>query len=377
MPKNILFISESFPNMNSFGSEVIFYRHLKYFEDDGYKIILITSQRAVADRINLRPHPTWEIYKLFSDDYIPLWFVKRFRIIAHYIYLFEFVLRNIGKPMHIFSNLWGVRLCTFSSFLAKHYKCKVTYFVHDDNRQFTDTKNLSYIEKINKYCVDASSKLLCVTYELGNSIVLAPKSKYKIFTLLPIPEGTVFNNIEWERNFKKKIVFAGSIYKDYFNIFLQLNQILEPLNGELLLISNNIKRYAKIIKTLNLSHTKIQEAKQENQEALLNLHQSKSILLIGYSENVEHLKFSFPSKLLEYSYLGLPCLLIAPRDTAFYKWIISNTNFEIFDPSEKNAIEFQIKYLFTAEGWYSSINELIRIRELFFNPKNIHKTIPL
>ena len=111
-----------------------------------------------------------------------------------------------------------------------------------------------------------------------------------------------------------------------------------------------------------------------NDEALDHLREAADVLLVSYantSETMPWIKTSFPSKLIEYSHLGLPIVVVAPSDSAVARWCRDQGLCGVFQPNESHEIRAFVKEIMTEHVWASAANQWSDLARTQWSPEQI------
>jgi hypothetical protein len=114
-----------------------------------------------------------------------------------------------------------------------------------------------------------------------------------------------------------------------------------------------------------------------NQEALQHLAQEAAGLLVSYTDTVEQMPWiatSFPSKLVEYTQLGLPCAIVAPPDSAVGRWAQRGHFADFFDPAELSGLATWARDLRNETTWRQHSARIHHLAEGEFSPEKIQAT---
>lgn len=376
--KNIYFISESIP-YPGYGSFVIFYRHLIKLEKEGHTINLVIPDynssdsdeflSEVKDRWNVIKIPFKKWWFLFPYRYsnklsrdIRFWFV--------HLYLKK-QLKN-HHPDFIITYFYNQFFNGLAAFIKTRYKSSLGIFLHDD-KYLLNNQHIPELLKYDQYLSEKADVIWTVSEDL-----LIPHTDSKKYRLLyPIPAGHKQEASNWNNNYLTPVIgFSGSIFHEYEEVFRSLAHALTNFNGRLLLVINNPSYYKWLPAVLTqYSNISVIPAFANVDDTFNYLKENCTALFCGYPDSIKTmpwLKTCFPSKLIEFSHLGLAIILTSPPNTALSKWA-TEQNWQLFssDYQEKDFDKL-IKSITNESDWTASVAQAVEVSNTIFDTKNIH-----
>jgi hypothetical protein len=372
---NAVFISGSVP-FDTYGSPIIFLRHLRRLEEQGCKITIVTREKWV-DRFQFSP--TWK--KIGVPCRRAWWPPVRekvalsgtFRWIQQAKWLKNRLRKEGIKPDFIVTYLWD-SLAFVSGWLGRMLNVPVVSFVHDNM-----LKNSGGVQRdghrylgANKWMERFASqacKFFTVTERLAYELGLPQE---KIIALPPIPDGTRLVASGQDVGSNEIVIgLSGTFYPGLEKVIEKIGSALKKIPGKLIVVGNVPSTTLPIDSNSVTFVPRFPTAA----EALRFLKQNCNVLLIAHpelSDSTEMLRSSFPSKLIEYSHLGMPVLLITDNETSFADWS-RNVNLPFVTPSDSVGIENAIRNLQDPVYRKSIQTQIEQLSMSVFDPEFIHR----
>ena len=365
---NILFISELLP-LNTYASEVVFYRHFKKLVDEGHNIHILTDQNSYNSRkqdidplftIHLIPNRKW-----YYPPYKSYGIYQRLRFFDY----FENYLKDIIKT-HKIENLlgfiYGNFLAAFCAYAQRRSKLPLYSFFHDDPEELNGRERKWLIHKNTKAILSASS----IVFVASLNFTSKWKQFEKKFTLLyPIPEEGNAKPVIKNKYSLNTIAYAGSVYNEIIPYLEKTALILNISDIKLEILGNNEKARYLASTFKNVRYNKLFETPKESNEFLI---ENAVACIIPYPINIEEMPWintCFPSKFIQYTILGIPTIIIAPEESAIGRWCIEYRWPLYLNNYEAHALTKLIKEeLFTEK----TLNALNLLQKETFNPTTIH-----
>ena len=371
LKKHILYIGTTLPTPG-FGSSVIIHRHLKRLV--GWKISIITFLEEKVKKINLPKD--WQIITISEKKrwWPPLKYgisiLTYFRIVllAQSCKLF---FRN-NKPNVILNQFGKNSLLAY--YLSKKWKVPLSLILHDRYEVWTKKDIDKHVTKrMAMDILNHASQVWTVTKELGEFYKL--KNPNKISVLPPIPEGSKYGVVEWRNDFAKTpvIAFAGSFHSHQLVHFKNIADALLNYRGEIIIVS---KKNEIIKQSLgNISNIKYYKPFEKNEEIINFLKKKASCVLVPDSidPRAAGSALSFPSRLVEFSHLGLPILVISPRRTALANWANDHSWIGYLESSAEPGLSEKIRMLLNKDEWEKMAKQSRDVALNEFNPERIQK----
>jgi hypothetical protein len=320
--KTLYFISEMVP-ANTHASSVVFYRHFKMLEKEGYRICWVTDRNSYQDFRAVFP-PEWTLLLLPNRA----WFLPPYRpygLLQHYrFFLYARRLRRemldaaTGSLLITYIN--GQFLAPFTAFLKARFRLPLISFLHDDVVELNFFRGKPSLVANTRKILAASDRVL-IASEAFRSVW--PEYAAKFRQLYPIPER--FTGTKKKKQAGGTLVFgySGSVYDQVIPCLSALAAGLSGLGHRLIIVGNNPKA---LVLQERFPHTvTCRDLFDHPAEASRFLVANCDAALIVYPENISEMPWTatcFPSKFLQYCQLELPALIIAPAVSAIGRWCL-------------------------------------------------------
>ena len=373
--KHILLISFHPPAQGT-GSPVILDRHLKRLEIEGWKISIAIPENFLKTPINLPQ--SWQIIPLISRR----WWWPPFReeiplLVTLRLFLWSLECENKMRkdyPSAILTLLYGVYPLLAAN-LSQRWNVPMSVIIHDQVELWAKSKNeYKIIHQRTMNVLKKASRIWTVSSNLASVYNLSTEINKVLY---PIPEGAQrdISNIESRFNSNPIVAHAGSLHPFQFPNFYELAIALEKINGRLLIVApKDNSTLGKLQETFpSIIH---QEPFPKNQDVADFLYRNATSILISYSFSFEEqawAKTSFPSKLIEFSHLGLPLIVMAPTGTAISDWIKQHEEIIHIDKLEKDAVLTKLTGLTQKNSWIKMSELALRLSRNEFSPDNIQQ----
>lgn len=206
---------------------------------------------------------------------------------------------------------------------------------------------------------------------------MAPKGAHQ-GTLTPLPNGeSPATRPTWKPEFAKQpvIYYAGYLWPAQAKLIGKIAAMLKGAGAELRVISNLTPEIQALAETGLVTHLPLFKS---NQESLQHLRENAAGLIVSYTENSSELPWtrtSMPSKLVEYSFLGLPIILVAPDDTAIMQWAGKLQLRSTFSPAQSEAIASWANALKNQATWQELSAEWLGVSRTDWSPEQIHRQL--
>ncbi len=360
------------------GSPVIIYRHLSRLADKGWKIEIVGEwgQDSCLAEKHRWPVITLSHRRRFWPPFRPDFPILRdLRI---WLWAGEVLdSMNNDRPdtvltyLSAFSDTLSLAAVGFS----KRYGLPLTTISHDDVRCFAeDAEKGARAHARHRWVLQRSAFGMFASAELAASLSSKANSSH---VLPPIPEGWR-NPAQWKRedpDVPFRVIYAGSIWPAQYSLLLEIASTLKRCGGKLILISRLTPELQEFVDS---GHAEWVEPFAGNCDVLEYMVNNAKGLLVSYSERVEDMPWiasSFPSKLIEYSHLGLPCAIIAPEQSAVGRWARREGYPDYFAPSEMETFASWAGSLTCPDSWSKHAQSLQKYAQSVFDPESIHEQL--
>jgi glycosyltransferase involved in cell wall biosynthesis len=367
--QHILF-SYCSPPMQGPGSPIIMDRHLKRLSND-WKISIIAPEQSFVNtdfpdswqviRMPMRRW-WWPPYRLHISKSLELRFLC-WRLECERVFFGE-------RPTAIVTILKDI-YSIFAAYLSKAWQIPLYVIVHDREELWSNSDlERRWIRRNYPIVLNQATKIWPVSEELGSFCKVNEATK--ITTLIPIPEGKNRGFAKWADEFKTSpvVAYAGSIYPSQVAHFRSVASKLEKLGGTLLLITP--KDRPGILQLLdafpNIEH---REPFAKNSDVIDFLARRASCVLVPYPLNLSEHPWAatcFPSKLVEFSHLGLPIFILAPAGTALGNWAIKHGWYSYLSDMDEEKLFQMLRRLTEKTEWIEMAKQSQAVAQEEFNP---------
>ena len=356
------------------GSPVIILRHLRRLAEHGWKITIIGEQGQNASACE---RAGWSIKHLPMRR--PWWPPFRpqnafLRSIRTTLLARECQRLNADNPPDAIFGYLAAH-ADFSPEIAAHLarqtKTPFSLLVHDDATAFGSTENEKYhLRKRHGWIIRQAHRCWFVSPELAAEYAV-PLAARRV--LLPIPEGwtqrAVFSAVRCQY---PKIYYAGFIWPPQYPLLAKIARTLSAAGGRLVLLTRETPELKKFLAREPADWV---QSFPSNGEALAHLVANAAGLLVSYSETSAEMPWvatSFPSKFVEYSHLGLPCAIVATRDSAIGCWAQREGYPYFYTPTRLDAFQKWATSLKAEDHWRGLASTALALARGPFSPEIIH-----
>jgi hypothetical protein len=372
-PKSILYIGHHFPCYGT-GTGIIIRRHLERIENKGVKIYIAVPESEVSSQ---NVPDSWKVIKIPKRR--KWWLPHRENIpgsnrLRNWYQMIEIsnVLNGI-VPDCILSVLWGP--CSeLAAYISKKWNVPISVIVHDLEENWVDNSFQSSIIRVRKESVlKQASCIWPVSEKMKNTF--SDNVKYKTNVLYPIPEG-VKNTVKITHPKTDPFVLAhaGTLHAVQLPNFKEIANSLDRIGGQFLIISpDKNPQNNDVIASLTKSHKNviISDYIEKNTSVLDFLREHASAIFVSYAliaGTHQWADTSFPSRFIEFSHLGLPVIIVAPKEAAITAWCEQNNWEAHFSNLQNGELDFFFQKLKTKQFYLSMAYKTISFSKELFNP---------
>ena len=261
--------------------------------------------------------------------------------------------------------------CEIASAYGRLTGIPVTCIVHDDATHFEASRGKEVtIRSRQARILRHNHRNWFVSPEQADS--MAPKGASKR-VLAPLPEGSLLTAPEWQPRFAQKptLYYAGYLWPAQARLLRLLAPILEKEAAQIVILGRKSPEVDALVQDGLASHLPLFPT---NTEALAHLRSNAAGLLVSYTENTSELPWtrtSMPSKLIEYSFLGIPIALVAPEDTSVMKWARKRKLSAAFNPRQEDKLLSWVRSLRAANTWSQASAEWLELSRGEWNPSHL------
>lgn len=356
------------------GSPIIIDRHLRKLSGD-WKITIVAPQLSFN---GIEFPNSWQLIQIPSRRW---WWLPyrphspQLRLIRFWYWQREceriFQQERPTVILTVLKDIYSI----FSAYLARAWGIPLHVILHDQEEIWETKRGEKYglIKQNGLSVLNQATKIWTVSEELGNAYPL--RNPAKISTLFPIPEGRKQGFIEWRQQFSDApvLAYAGSIYPSQIDHLQKIAFALEKINGTLLLV---VARDRPGVSELIAScpNVEYQPPFSKNADAINFLATKASCLLVPYPFDLAEHPWAitcFPSKLVEFSHLGLPILVLAPSDTSLGNWAIQQAWKCYLDCMDEAKLLLILQQLSSQKTWIEMAQQSQAVACEPFNPAHI------
>jgi hypothetical protein len=195
--------------------------------------------------------------------------------------------------------------------------------------------------------------------------------------LAPIPEGYSGPVPEWRGEFANRplVYSAGFLWPEQGRLLSALARTLAAAGARLVVLGRKTPEVEALLAANLADHI---PAFAENTAALAHLAQHAAGLLVSYAATTEELPWSrtsMPSKLVEFSHLGLPIALVAPGDTAIAGWARSLDISSSYSPQDAAGLTTWAQGLKGPTTWLQLVDIWRPLAAGAWKPSTIHEQL--
>ncbi|QKQ75871.1 hypothetical protein [Nostoc sp. TCL240-02] len=375
MQKHILLVS-FLPPMPGTGSPIILKRHLSQLELQGWKISIVVPESSLRNTNKFSS--SWQIIPLTGRKW---WWPPVRREISGLLKMRlplwrweceQYLVKE--RPSVILTCLWDI-YPLLALHLSQSWNVPLSVIIHDQEEVWAKSEDeRCRIRQRSLTILNKAARIWPVSSELAKVYNLNNTEKSSV--LYPIPEKIDCSFVEWKSNFQSHpvVAHAGSLHPFQFTNFLILAQSLQKINGILLIIASGDN--PTLTKLLDICpNVKYHEPFEQNKDVISFLSDNASCILVSYSFSLVEQPWaatSFPSKLVEFSKLGLPILILSPRSTAISKWAERTQWLAHITQLDNAEILNTIVKLTNQESWMQISEQTQKFALDEFNPERIH-----
>lgn len=371
MKKHILYISTTLPTLG-FGSSVIIYRHLKRLKD--WKVSLISFPQELKEVHGIPKE--WQIINIKEKK--RWWPPLRYGVPAlthiRVTLLFKECESHFKKnrPNVVLNHFGKNSLLAYA--LSKKWNVPLCLILHDRYEAWAKKEIDKHMTKdMAMKILNHASRIWSVSRELAEFYKIRDSEKINI--LPPIPQGNSKGFPIWRDDFLKSPVvgFAGSFHSHQLIHFRNIANIFESWGGKIIIVSKKNNEIKESLK--DITNIEYFEPFEKNEEVINFLLRNASCILIPDSidPRAAGSSLSFPSRLVEFSQLGLPMIIISQEGTALSNWAKSHKWIGYLECPDMHSLEDKLRMVASKEGWKNMAAQSRNIALTEFNPDSIQE----
>jgi hypothetical protein len=374
----LLYISNMEPGGPG-GGEVMVYRHLHRLVQNGWRVTVSTPNLGKLSLppghgFELRPLPKRKFWWPPSNPRFPSTQRLRAR-------LWSWQMRTDPawadpRPDCVLTVLWGHSSLT-AVYLARAWRVPLAVWVHDLFRE----RGLSVREerdgeKLTRTALRAADRVWTVSEELAAA--MAPWCQPgAVRALAAVPDQGSAPPGGWRPRFSAGpvIAHAGAFHTYHVEYLAAVAAAAAQVGGELLVRTpTNNPALAKLRGTgVRFRH---EPAFASSAEALRFLSAEANALTIMYPLDpaaYRHPPLGFPSRLIEFSHLGLPILLAAPPGNPLTNWGRRHDWPLLLEQADWNRLDSLVARLGREPEWSALSDRMLAIAASVCDPEKIHR----
>ena len=359
--------------MEGAGSAIIVLRHLQRLAANGWRISIISDWGQELEYCEKSGWPVFHLThrKPWWPPYSPA--NPLLRRIRHWLWAGEcdrFLQGVRQTAVFTYLSAFTGFMSQVAEAYAQRYCLPLSIIVHDDPSCFARTPNAG---RKMKRCYQSilarahqnwfASPELAAIYDLPI---------HRRATLPPIPDGLEASPA-WKAMFATSplVVYAGNYWPAQLPMLARIARETAAAGGQLMLL---VKKSSEMEALCRDEPVIWHEPFRENREALAFLANNAAGLLVSYAESSDAMPWirsSFPSKLIEYTHLGLPIMICAPPDSAVAGWARKRAFIDYATPQAPSAIANFVESLKDRAIWERKAAFCRRFATTEFNPVRI------
>ena len=336
--------------MEGAGSAIIVLRHLRRLADREWKISVVADW---GQSQNACSRENWPVFHLSHRK--PWWPPYRsgnalLRLIRLWLWAGEchlFFKRVRPDAVFTYLSAFSDILSQVALAYSRRYKVPLTVIIHDDVASFPG--NTAVTRRRYEWILSNAHQNWFASPQLAD-VYNVPESKR---TVLPtICEGWD-RAANWKPEFTKRplIVYAGNVWEAQLPVLGRVAAEADSAGARLMLMVKSNPAVDALCREYPVER---KEPFKSNEEALEFLCDSAAAVLVSYADTTADMpwvKTSFPSKLVEYTHLGLPILIMAPPDSAVAVWAADKKYSDSFVPGDTDSLRAFVEGLRSKSTW--------------------------
>lgn len=357
------------------GSPVIVRRHLRRLSDDGWQITLVRDHAVVDGQTADLDWPVLDL-PLRRKGWPPLRPAYPLsRTIRTWLLAREIrSLLRANPPDAVLGYLSAHAdfLPEIAACFARLGHVPLTLLVHDDSLAFNPSPaERAGLAKRRAWILSQATRTWFVSPELAAACAV-PEAQRQ--TLPPLPEGWSAAPAAWKpaSAARPRIYYAGFIWPQQYPLLAEIARCVDAAGGRLVLLTRDTPELRAFLAAEPAGWVCPFAG---NHEALAELVKNASGIVVAYGRELSEMPWiatSFPSKLVEYVQLGVPCAIVAPAGSAVSAWAAREQFTPSFTPQDLPGLAKWIVSLGTAEAWTRESARSLALARGVFDPATIH-----
>jgi hypothetical protein len=373
----LFYVSDVFPAPLS-GGAVIIYRHLHRLVQEGWRVTVAAPAPAFQPLpddhgFELRALPK----KIWWPPARPAWPRTqwlRARLWANAIRRDSTWAEP--SPEVVLTVLWGHASFTAAQ-LAKAWRAPLAVIVHDLFRETALPPHLANDgDKLMRAVLCGAARVWPVSDEMFDQIrLLCPPGVLR--TLAPVAAQNIAPAGGWPARFRAApvIAHAGALHAHHVDYLAAVARAVAKYGGSLLVLASADNPALEQLRATGAPF-RHQPFFATSAEALRFLAAEASALTIMYPLDPKFYRFpptGFPSRLIEFSHLGLPILIAAPPNNPVNRWARFHAWPLVLDRGDWTALDPLVGDLANAARWSELSTRMRAIAAEACDPEKTHR----
>ena len=301
---------------------MVLWRHLQRLEESGWTITVARIGAPVVEGLN----PTWKALSLIRRFWWPPCRVRNPSLVKLRLQLLaNQCSAQLGphSPDAILTVLWELEARLAAS-LSRKLGVPLSVLMHDQEELWaTSVHQERFIRESAVEVLKQASQIWPVSDEM--SLAYPIEDRTKVAQLYPLCGKANISSAIWEDRFSKSpvLVHSGSLQEYQRDNLPIIADALAKVNGKLIVIAP-VRQHGRLSSVIDrFKNLELVPELPRPSDVLEFISNNATGVLVSYSlhsEGQPWAKTSFPSRLVEYSQLGMPVILCAQKGTAAYEW---------------------------------------------------------
>ncbi len=355
------------------------YRHLRGLVDSGWNVTVSPPAAAIrplppGHGFEILPLPARRFWWPPSSNRLPL--TQWLRAGLWYRSMRSNPSWARPVPDCVLTVLWGHSSLT-ALYLARFWGVPLAVWVHDLFREMgLPARQARDGERLMRAVLREADRVWTVSEELGSALdpLCRPGA---VRPLAAVPERDSAPAGGWNPQFRANpvIAHAGAFHPYHVGYLAAVAGAAEKRGGSLLVVTPSDNPALAQLRATGIRF-RHQSSFPSSAEALRFLAREASALTIMYPldpSDYAHPPLGFPSRLIEFSHLGLPILLAAPPGNPLINWARRNDWPLVLEHADWSALESLVQQLSQEGAWRSLSARMLAIADDACNPSKIHR----
>ncbi|HTZ21473.1 MAG TPA: glycosyltransferase [Opitutaceae bacterium] len=377
-PPRLLYLSNMVPGVPG-GGEIMVYRHLRGLVQAGWRVTVsapavLVRQLPAGHGFDLDPLP---LRKWWWPPVVPRWPVtQRWRARLWSRAVRSDPAWSKPAPDCVLTVLWGHASLTAAD-LARAWGVPLAVWMHDLFREMEmSPRQHRDCERLTRTVLARAARVWTVSQELAEDLIpLCPPDTVRPLT--PVPEQGVEPPGGWAPRFRPGpvIAHAGAFHPYHVPYLVAVAAAASRLGGSLLVLTPPDNPALAQLRATGVPF-RHQNAFGSAAEALRFLAAETSALTIMYPFELAPGRprpVGFPSRLIEFSRLGLPILLAAPSENPLIRWGLRQQWPLLLERPDWNQLATLLAQLAHEPTWNVLATRMRGIATAVCDPAKIHR----